>query len=102
MSKSSTTIELRNPHPGEILLEEFLKPMGVSQNALARAISVPPRRINEIVHGLRGITADTDLRFARFFGLSEGFFMSLQSEYDLMRRRREIAVELKTIKPRAA
>src|SRR5919109_4356348 len=84
MSKSPTTTRLHNPHPGEILLEEFLKPMGLSQNALARAIGVPPRRINEIVHGLRGITADTDLRFARFFGLSEGFFMALQSEHDLM------------------
>jgi addiction module HigA family antidote len=102
MSKSSTTTRLRNPHPGEILLEEFLRPMGISQNALARAIGVPPRRINEIVHGLRGITADTDLRFARFFGLSEGFFMALQSEYELVSRRREIAGELKTIKPRAA
>lgn len=102
MSKSSTTTELRNPHPGEILLEEFLKPMGLSQNALARAINVPPRRINEIVHGLRGVTADTDPRFARFFGLSEGFFMALQNEHDLMLRRREIALELKTIKPRAA
>jgi addiction module HigA family antidote len=102
MSKSPTTTELHNPHPGEILLEEFLEPMGVSQNALGRAIGVPPRRINEIVHGLRGNTADTDLRFARFFGLSEGFFMTLQSEYDLMLRHREIAPELKSIKPRAA
>ena len=102
MSRSSTITELHNPHPGEILLEEFLKPMGLSQNGLARAIGVPPRRINEIVHWLRGITADTDLRLARFFGLSEGFFMVLQNEYDLMRRRREIAVELRTIKPRAA
>ena len=93
---------LHSLHPGEILLEEFLKPMNLSQNELARAIGVPPRRINEIVHGLRGITADTDLRFARFFGLSEGFFMALQNEHDLMQRRREIAPELKTIKPRAA
>jgi antitoxin HigA-1 len=93
---------LLNPHPGEILLEEFLKPMDISQNALARAIGVPPRRINEIVHGLRGMTADTDLRLARFFGVSEGFFLSLQIEYDLMRRRREIGAELKSIKPRAA
>jgi antitoxin HigA-1 len=91
-----------NPHPGEILLEEFLKPMDISQNALARAISVPPRRVNEIVHGLRGVTANTDLRFARYFGLSEGFFMALQREHDLMQRRREIAAEPKTIKPRAA
>ncbi len=76
--------------------------MDISQNALARAIGVPPRRINKIVHGLRGVTADTDLRFARFFGLSEGFFMALQSEHDLMQRRREIVGELKSIKPRAA
>lgn len=102
MSRSSTTIELHNPHPGEILLDEFLKPMKVSQNALARAIGVPPRRINEIVHGLRGVTADTDLRLARYFGMSEGFFMALQTEHDLMRRRREISAELKSIKPRAA
>jgi addiction module HigA family antidote len=68
MSKSSTTTRsghLRNPHPGEILLEEFLKPMELSQNALARAVHVPPRRINEIVLGKRDITADTDLRLAR-------------------------------------
>ena len=76
--------------------------MALSRNALVRALGVPPRRINKIVHGLRGITADTDLRLARFFGLSEGFFMMLQSEHDLMRRRREIAAELKSIRPRAA
>lgn len=80
LSKSSTTIAkgglLPNPHPGEILLEEFLKPMGLSQNALARAVHVPPRRINEIVHGKRDVTADTDLRLARYFGLSEGFFLA--------------------------
>ncbi|HEV8390532.1 MAG TPA: HigA family addiction module antitoxin [Dongiaceae bacterium] len=93
-------MDRRNLHPGEILLSEFLRPMDISQNALALANGVPPRRINEIVHGLRGITADTDLRFARFFGLSEGFFMPLQNEHDLMRRRREIAAELKSIKPR--
>ncbi len=80
MSKSSTTTKsglLRNPHPGEILLEEFLKPMALSQNGLARAVHVPPRRINEIVLGKRDITADTDLRLARYFGLSEGFFLGL-------------------------
>ena len=76
--------------------------MALSQNALARAIGVPPRRINKIVHGLRDITADTDLRLARFFGLSDGFFMMLQSEHDVMQRRREIAGELKSINPRAA
>ena len=106
MSKSSITTArcglLRNPHPGEILLEEFLKPMELSQNALARAVRVPPRRINEIVLGKRDITADTDLRLARYFGLSEGFFLGLQMDYDLMQRRREIDRDLKAIRPRAA
>ncbi|CCD95999.1 conserved hypothetical protein; Predicted transcriptional regulator HTH type 3 [Bradyrhizobium sp. ORS 375] len=106
MSKSSTTTAgsnlLHNPHPGEILLEEFLKPMGLSQNALARAVHVPPRRINEIVLGKRDITADTDLRLARYFRVSEGFFLGLQMDYDLMQRRREIAPDLKAIRPRAA
>src|ERR1700681_2217788 len=106
MSKSSTTTSrsglLLNPHPGEILLEEFLKPMGLSQNALARAVHVAPRRINEIVLGKRDITADTDLRLARYFGVSEGFFLGLQMDYDLMQRRREIDRDLKAIRPRAA
>jgi addiction module HigA family antidote len=103
MSKSSTTTDrIPNPSPGDILLNEFLEPMDLSQNALARAIHVPPRRINEIVLGRRAVTADTDLRLARFFGLSEGFWMGLQSDYELMQRRREIGAELATIKPRAA
>jgi addiction module HigA family antidote len=70
-------------HPGEILLEEFLEPMGVSQYRLAKDITVPPRRINEIVHGKRGITADTALRLARYFGTSERFWMNLQTRHDL-------------------
>jgi addiction module HigA family antidote len=70
-------------HPGEILLEEFLKPMGISQYRLAKDISVPPRRINEIVHGKRGISADTSLRLERYFGLSEGFWLRLQARYDI-------------------
>lgn len=74
---------LRNIHPGEVLLEEFLKPMTLSQNALGRAIGVPPRRINEIVLGKRGITADTAIRLARHFGTSEQFWMGLQADYDL-------------------
>jgi len=104
MSESSiiTTELLPNPHPGEILLEEFLAPMGLSQNGLARAVRVPPRRINEIVLGKRAITADTDLRLARYFGMSEGFFLGLQADFDLMERRREIAGELEGIEPRAA
>lgn len=106
MSKSSITTAdeelLENPHAGEILLEEFMKPLGISQNALARAIRVPPRRINELVHGQRALTADTDLRLARYFGMSEGYFLGLQSAFDLMERRREIGSELENIEPRAA
>jgi len=70
-------------HPGEILLEEFLKPLGISQYRLAKDVSVPPRRINEIVRGSRAITADTALRLARFFGTSERFWLNLQTRYDL-------------------
>ncbi len=70
-------------HPGEILLEEFLKPMNISQYKLAKDINVPPRRINEIVHGLRAITPDTALRLSRYFGLSERFWINLQTRYDL-------------------
>lgn len=70
-------------HPGEVLLEEFLKPLGLSQYRVAKDTSVPPRRINEIVHGQRAITADTALRLARYFGTSERFWMNLQSRYDL-------------------
>ena len=106
MSKSSTlktkNMPLPNPTPGEILLEEFLKPMDLSQSALARALRISPRRINEIVLGKRAVTADTDLRLARYFGVSEGFFLGLQTDYDLMQRRREIGAVLKTIAPRAA
>jgi len=91
-----------NPHPGEVLLEEFLKPMSLSQTALARAIAVPPRRVNEIVLGKRAVTADSDLRMTRYFGLSEGFFLRLQADHDLMARRRQISEKLKAIKPRAA
>lgn len=70
-------------HPGEILMEEFLEPMGISQYRLAKSISVPPRRINEIVHRKRSITADTALRLSRFFGTSERFWLNLQVRYDL-------------------
>jgi addiction module HigA family antidote len=106
MSKSSTITEeaalIPNPTPGEILAEEFLVPMGLSQNALARAIHVSPRRINEIVLGKRAVTADTDLRLARYFGLSEGFWLGLQTDHDLMEKRREIGKALTAIIPRAA
>ena len=76
--------ELLQPvHPGEVLLEEFLKPLGVSQYRLAKDISVPPRRINEIVHGKRAITADTALRLSKYFGTTERFWLNLQVRYDL-------------------
>ena len=70
-------------HPGEILLEEFLNPLGISQYRLAKDISVPPRRINEIVHGKRAVTPDTALRLARFFGTTGQFWLNLQSRYEL-------------------
>jgi addiction module HigA family antidote len=70
-------------HPGEVLMEEYLEPLGITQHRLAIAIGVPPRRINEIVHGKRRITADTALRMARYFGTSERFWMNLQGRYDL-------------------
>lgn len=70
-------------HPGEILLKDFLEPMGISQYRIARDINVPPRRINEIVHGKRRVTADTALRLSRFFGMSEQFWINLQSHFDL-------------------
>lgn len=94
--------KLKNIHPGEILLEEFLNPMGISQNALARAIGVPPRRINEIVLGKRGITADTALRLSRAFGTSEGFWMGLQADYDLEEARKLIDAALKNVEKLAA
>lgn len=88
---------LKNIHPGEILLKEFLKPLKISQNLLARDIGVPPKRINEIVHGMRAITADTDLRLSRALGTSEGFWLGLQADYDLEERRRKISKELSHI-----
>ena len=75
--------KLANIHPGEVLLAEFLVPMAISQNALARSIGVPPRRINEIVHGTRAISADTAIRLSRYFGMSEQFWLNLQTHYDL-------------------
>ena len=102
-TSSSSRKDLQpNPHPGEILAEEFLKPMKLSQTALARAIAVPLRRINEIVLGKRAITADTDLRLARYFNMSEGLFIGLQTDYELMERKRAIGDKLKAIRPRAA
>lgn len=85
--------------PGEVLLEEFLKPMGVSQYRLALAIGVPESRINAIVKGRRAITADTDLRLCRFFGLSEGFWLRMQSSHDLRVAKHELGDALNAIEP---
>lgn len=94
--------KLPNIHPGEVLLEEFLLPMGISQNALARAIGVPPRRINEIVLGKRAISADTALRLARTFGTSESFWMGLQADFDLEQARSGLAAALGQVQRLAA
>lgn len=86
--------DLAPVHPGEILVEEFLKPFGITQYRLARDISVPARRINEIVHGQRGISADTALRLARYFGTSAEFWMNLQAHHDLEVRRDQLGSNL--------
>ena len=86
--------EVKWPHPGEILMEEWLVPMGLSQYALAKAIDVPPRRINEIVKGLRGITADTALRLAAFFGTDAQSWVNLQTDYDLAMAQDAIEADL--------
>lgn len=102
MSNSSTTTEsdLIEPiHPGEILMEDFIEGFGITQHKLAVSIGVPPRRINEIVHGKRGITADTALRLARFFGTSEEFWMNLQSNYELRIERRMLREKIAAITP---
>lgn len=83
-------------HPGEILLEEFLKPMGISQYRLARDINVDPRRVNEIVHGQRAISADTALRLSRYFGTSERFWLNLQGRYDLELQKMALGDRLET------
>jgi antitoxin HigA-1 len=84
-------------HPGEILLTEFLEPMGISQYRIAKAIDVPPRRINEIVHGKRGISADTGLRLSRALGLSDMFWINMQANYDAEIARENLATQLATI-----
>jgi addiction module HigA family antidote len=84
-------------HPGEILLEDWLKPLGISQYALAKAIGVPPRRINEIVHGLRGISVDTALRFAAYFGTDAQSWLNLQAHYDTERASETMRPELSRI-----
>ncbi|WP_416186714.1 HigA family addiction module antitoxin [Fulvimarina uroteuthidis] len=100
MSVQTTQNWLPNVHPGEILLEDYLEPMGLTKNALATAIGVPATRIGELVRGRRAVTADTDLRLSRYFGTSEGFWLRLQNAYDLMEARR--SGDYHEIEPRAA
>ena len=106
MSKSSTTTEAANRDdmldpvaPGELLKEEFLEPMGISQYRLAKETGIPAQRIGQIVLGRRSVTADTDLRLCRFFGLSDGYWLRAQAAYDLERTRRCIEPALKQIRP---
>ncbi|TYC97549.1 HigA family addiction module antidote protein [Arthrobacter echini] len=102
MSNSPTTTEndLIEPiHPGEILMEDFIEGFGITQNKLAVSNGVPPRRINEIVHGKRGITADTAIRLARYFGTSEELWMNLQSNYELRIERRVLGERVAAITP---
>jgi len=105
MSKLSTITDpelLANPTPGEILLEDFLEPLALSQTSLAGKLRVSSGRINEIIIGKRAITAETDLRLTRYFGLTPGCFLGLQTDYDLTARRRELGGDLELIEPRAA
>lgn len=90
---------LRNPHPGQIIKEDFLKEIGMSQNQLADAIGVPRNRIHAIVKGMRSVTADTDLRLCKVFGLSEGYFLRLQNAFDTLKAKRKIAQLVAKIKP---
>lgn len=100
MSRSSTTTDKLDPvHPGEVLMEDFIKGFEITQNKLAVAIGVPPRRINEIVHGKRSITADTALRLGKYFGTSAQFWLNLQDHYNLDVEEDQIQAELDAIQP---
>lgn len=95
----TTTDKIAPIHPGEVLMEDFIKRFGITQNKLAVSIGVPPRRINEIVHGKRGITADTALRLAKYFGTSAEFWLNLQSHYELDRAEDAAGEQIAQIKP---
>ncbi|WP_062288143.1 HigA family addiction module antitoxin [Demequina phytophila] len=100
MSNSSTTTEKWAPiHPGEVLMEDFIKGFEITQNKLAVAIGVPPRRINEIVHGKRAITADTALRLGRYFGIDPQFWLNLQAHYELEVAEDRMAAQIAAITP---
>jgi antitoxin HigA-1 len=93
---------LPDVHPGEILLEEFLRPSEMTPDTLASLIRVPASDLNELIRGARPVTADLDLRLCRYYGMSEGFFLALQSDFDLRQRKRQIAHELDKIERRVA
>jgi antitoxin HigA-1 len=95
----TTTDKIPPIHPGEVLMEDFIKGFGITQNKLAVAIGVPPRRINEIVHGKRGISADTALRLARYFGVSAQFWLNLQTRYELDLAEDRAAEQIAAITP---
>ena len=100
MSNSSTTTEKWDPvHPGEVLMEDFIEGFGITQNKLAVSIGVPPRRINEIVHGKRAITADTALRLGRYFGIDPQFWLNLQAHYELELARDRVSEQIEAITP---
>lgn len=100
MSSLSTTTEKWAPvHPGEVLMEDFIEGFGITQNKLAVAVGVPPRRINEIVHGKRGITADTALRLGHYFGIDPQFWLNLQAHYELQVAEDKIAEQIAAITP---
>lgn len=100
MSNSSTNTEKWAPiHPGEVLMEDFIEGFGITQNKLAVSIGVPPRRINEIVHGKRAITADTALRLGRYFGVDPQFWLNLQSHYELELAEDRVAAQIAAITP---
>ena len=99
MSTTTKLAKLAVVSPGEMLAEEFLKPHGMSNYRLAKEIGVPPQRIGEIIAGRRAITADTDLRLCRFFGLSEGWWLRLQADHDTRKAKAALAKELAKIKP---
>lgn len=95
----TTTDKLAPIHPGEVLMEDFIQGLGITQNKLAVSIGVPPRRINEIVHGKRAISADTALRLAKYFGTSAQFWLNLQTHYDLDLAEDRVAVQIEAITP---
>lgn len=99
MTTTETSNKLAPVHPGEVLVEDFIEGFGITQNKLAVAIGVPPRRINEIVHGKRAVTADTALRLGKYFGVSAQFWLNLQTQYDLDMAEDRLSMQIDAITP---